>query len=86
MNADGSWSFNPEEPGATADSINGEHDLEAVYRRAYPNWTEEGHVGTVPVLWDCKTGTIVNNESREIIRMFNTLAAAPRVNDHILPP
>ena len=26
---------------------------------------------TVPVLWDKKTGTIVNNESSEIIRMFN---------------
>lgn len=86
MNADGSWSFNPEEPGATADSINGEHDLEAVYRRAYPNWTEEGHVGTVPVLWDCKTGTIVNNESREIIRMFNTLAAALGSTTTLCPP
>jgi len=27
---------------------------------------------TVPVLWDKKTQTIVNNESSEIIRMFNT--------------
>lgn len=27
---------------------------------------------TVPVLWDKKTHTIVNNESSEIIRMFNT--------------
>lgn len=26
---------------------------------------------TVPVLWDKKTNTIVNNESSEIIRMFN---------------
>ncbi len=26
---------------------------------------------TVPVLWDKKTSTIVNNESSEIIRMFN---------------
>ena len=26
---------------------------------------------TVPVLWDKKTETIVNNESSEIIRMFN---------------
>lgn len=31
----------------------------------------EGRV-TVPVLWDKKTETIVNNESSEIIRMFNT--------------
>ena len=27
---------------------------------------------TVPVLWDKKTETIVNNESSEIIRMFNS--------------
>ena len=27
---------------------------------------------TVPVLWDKKTGTIVNNESSEIIRIFNS--------------
>ena len=31
----------------------------------------EGRV-TVPVLWDKKEGTIVNNESADIIRMFNT--------------
>ncbi|RUS31610.1 hypothetical protein BC938DRAFT_477454 [Jimgerdemannia flammicorona] len=28
---------------------------------------------TVPVLWDKKHSTIVNNESSEIIRMFNTV-------------
>lgn len=27
----------------------------------------------MPVLWDKKTETIVNNESSEIIRMFNTV-------------
>ena len=27
---------------------------------------------SVPVLWDKKHGTIVNNESSEIVRMFNT--------------
>ena len=27
---------------------------------------------TVPLLWDKKTNTIVNNESSEIIRIFNT--------------
>lgn len=26
----------------------------------------------MPILWDKKTETIVNNESSEIIRMFNT--------------
>ena len=27
---------------------------------------------TVPMLWDSATGTVVNNESSEIVRMFNT--------------
>jgi len=27
---------------------------------------------TVPVLWDKEEGTIVNNESAEIVRMFNS--------------
>ena len=35
MNRDGSWSFNPDEPGATGDSVNGEKHLEAIYNRAF---------------------------------------------------
>jgi hypothetical protein len=31
------------------------------------------HTPTVPVLWDTKLETIVNNESSEIIRMFNNV-------------
>ena len=71
MNRDGSWSFNPEEEGATADTINGETGLEGVYNRAFEGWNESRRIGTVPVLWDKKHATIVNNESREIIRMFD---------------
>jgi putative glutathione S-transferase len=40
-----------------------------IYTRADPNYT--GRV-TVPVLWDRQHDTIVNNESAEIIRMFNS--------------
>jgi putative glutathione S-transferase len=40
-----------------------------LYVRADPNYTGRA---TVPVLWDKKTATIVNNESSEIIRMFNS--------------
>jgi putative glutathione S-transferase len=43
--------------------------LHQVYTTAHPNYS--GRV-TVPVLWDKKGRTIVNNESSEIIRMFNT--------------
>ena len=40
-----------------------------VYTNAKPKYS--GRV-TVPVLWDKKTGTIVSNESSEIMRMFNS--------------
>jgi putative glutathione S-transferase len=43
--------------------------LRDVYVAADPHFT--GHV-TVPVLWDEKKKTIANNESRELIRMFDT--------------
>ena len=39
------------------------------YVKARPDYS--GRV-TVPVLWDKQTSTIVNNESSEIIRMFNS--------------
>jgi putative glutathione S-transferase len=40
-----------------------------VYTASRPDYTGRA---TVPVLWDRKTKTIVNNESSEIIRMLNT--------------
>jgi len=40
-----------------------------LYTKAKPDYT--GRV-TVPILWDKKTQTIVNNESSEIIRIFNS--------------
>lgn len=40
-----------------------------LYLKADPNY--QGRV-TVPILWDKKTQQIVNNESIEIIRMFNS--------------
>lgn len=48
------------------------HDLDylaTVYRGANKNYT--GKI-TVPVLWDNRKETIVNNESSEIIRMLNS--------------
>ncbi|MCK5275394.1 MAG: glutathione S-transferase family protein, partial [Alphaproteobacteria bacterium] len=62
------WSFDPGE-GVVPDDVNGARHLYEIYTKADPNYT--GRV-TVPVLWDKQTGTIVNNESAEIIRMFNS--------------
>jgi putative glutathione S-transferase len=67
MGEDG-WAFY-DEPGVIADTVNGAHYLREVYAKADPDYT--GRV-TTPVLWDKKTGTIVNNESREIVRMLDT--------------
>jgi putative glutathione S-transferase len=62
------WVFKEEE-GATPDHLFGASALSEIYTRADPHYS--GRV-TVPVLWDKRTNTIVNNESAEIIRMFNT--------------
>jgi putative glutathione S-transferase len=63
-----SWVF-AEYPGATEDHINHAHYLYENYLKAEPDF--DGLV-TVPVLWDKKRETIVNNESSEIIRMLNS--------------
>jgi len=67
MGAEG-WTFNTEE-GSTGDSVNHARKLGGVYLLAAPKYS--GRV-TVPVLWDKKRKTIVNNESAEIIRMLNS--------------
>lgn len=64
-----SWEFSETEPGTIPDTVNNTNYLWQVYLKADPNYS--GRV-TVPVLWDKQTGTIVNNESREIIRMLDT--------------
>ncbi len=68
MLADG-WSFETDDDGATGDTLFGLAYMRDVYLQAEPSMT--GRV-TVPVLWEKKTGTIVSNESSEIIRMFNS--------------
>ncbi len=62
------WSFEPGS-GVIADPINHVDFLRTVYTKANPTYT--GRV-TVPVLWDKQTNTVVNNESSEVIRMFNS--------------
>ena len=63
------WRFGTAFPGASADEVNGFTWLHEAYSAADPGYT--GKV-TVPTLWDKSTRTIVNNESSEIIRMFNS--------------
>ena len=60
------WVFN-QGPMATPDHVNGLGSLPEVYRKANPRFT--GKV-TVPALWDRARGTVVNNESAEIMRML----------------
>ena len=66
MGKDG-WVFS-DGPGCIPDTVNGFSYLHQVYTAAEPDYT--GRV-TVPVLFDEKNGTIVNNESADIIRMLN---------------
>jgi putative glutathione S-transferase len=63
--SDDGWSFTEAEP----DPILGATHLRDVYLRVNPRYS--GRV-TVPVLWDRKSNTIVNNESREVMRMLDT--------------
>lgn len=62
------WTFEPGE-GVIADDINNAKLLHQVYTAAASDYS--GRV-TVPILWDKQTGTMVSNESSEIIRMFNS--------------
>ncbi|MDG3041213.1 glutathione S-transferase family protein [Roseicyclus marinus] len=68
MLSDG-WTFQTDDRGASGDLLFGSRYLREIYQRADPKATTRV---TVPVLWDKETGTIVSNESAEIIRMFNS--------------
>ncbi len=75
---DSGWTFERDFANATGDKLYHHDYLYELYLHADPHYS--GRV-TVPVLWDGQQETIVNNESSEIIRMFNTafeaLGAAP---------
>ncbi|MFB6111164.1 MAG: glutathione S-transferase family protein [Halobacteriaceae archaeon] len=66
---DQGWEFDPQKDGCTTDPIHGADYLREVYVAAEPEYT--GRV-TVPVLWDRREETIVNNESEEIIKQLAT--------------
>lgn len=61
------WTFSDCD-GCTADTVGGFDYLYQLYTKANPHYT--GKV-TVPLLWDKNQGTAVNNESADIVRMFN---------------
>ncbi|KAI9837439.1 MAG: hypothetical protein M1837_002961 [Sclerophora amabilis] len=64
------WRFpktNDEYPCATVDKLFGSEYLHEIYLKAEPQY--KGRF-TVPVLWDKKTATIVNNESAELMRFL----------------
>jgi putative glutathione S-transferase len=63
-----SWVFG-DYPGATPDHVHGFEKLHQLYEHCDPGF--DGVV-TVPVLYDKHRNMIVNNESSEIIRMFNS--------------
>ncbi len=88
MDAEG-WKFasagGEAHAGTTLDGVNGFDFMQQVYTRAQPDYTG---IVTVPVLWDSQRQTIVNNESSEIIRMFNSAfdACGARPGDYYPTP
>lgn len=61
------WVFSPPDP------LTGAHYVYEIYLRADPRFSGRA---TVPILWDKEAGTIVNNESSDIIRMLNSAFGA----------
>lgn len=66
--AENGWTFADGE-GVVPDPVINADYLYQIYTQAEPNYS--GRV-TVPVLWDLRQNTIVNNESSEIMRMLNS--------------
>jgi len=62
---DGGWQMNPAIPGCDADPIGGHRFVKAYYE------AEDSEEKSVPILYDRKAERIVNNESAEILRIFD---------------
>ena len=62
------WSFETNFPDTTGDTIHNKKYAHEIYQISDNKVSTKA---TVPILWDKKTHTIVNNESSEIIRIMN---------------
>lgn len=80
--AENGWTFEPAE-GVVADPVMNADYLYEIYTKVEPKYS--GRV-TVPVLYDLKTDTIVNNESSEIMRMFNSAFQGLGCSDYDFAP
>ena len=65
---DQGWTYNREE-GSTGDILADRQFHHEIYTAARSDYTGRS---TVPILWDKQLGTIVSNESADIIRMLNS--------------
>jgi putative glutathione S-transferase len=65
------WAFGDFE-GADKDPLFDAEYMHQIYTRADPGYSGRA---TVPVLWDKKQNVMVNNESADILRMFNSAFA-----------
>jgi putative glutathione S-transferase len=79
------WAFTG---GEYSDAVNGWSFLNEAYHATDPGY--DGRI-SVPVLWDTKSGRIVNNESGDILRMlsssFGSLARGPDLHPlHLAAP
>ena len=63
------WSFSNNFPKTTGDSLHFKSYIHEIYQLSDKKVSSKA---TVPILWDKKTSTIVNNESAEIIRIMNS--------------
>ncbi|QIK42385.1 glutathione S-transferase family protein [Pontivivens nitratireducens] len=79
---DQGWQFGGY-PGADEDPLYGSKYIHELYTRADPLVSGRA---TVPVLWDMKRGVMVNNESADIVRMFDTAFEAIAPSDLRLYP
>lgn len=76
------WRFSGE-MDSDRDTVNGASHLHELYTMADPDYTGRA---TVPVLWDKKTRSIVNNESADILQILDRDFAAFASNNVDLRP